>query len=197
MSGVDHVLAAFVRDNLSEVGGLRCLDGSYLTVTPVACQDGVGSPYEITLELHRDGALYGTVGERCGRLLTRLARGVAEARAGHEAHWPDPDDRFPDDHFPDDGELFAFRYRTRNGVVGEGELRCRLRTIPTWIPEWRGPGGEWRLTRRAFVEAGDGDGADLRAVLTSAELGVFVEALVAEAEECLSPQKSGNSVRTL
>jgi hypothetical protein len=192
MHGVDHVLAACVRDNLSEVGGLRCLDGSYLTVTPVACRDGVGSPYEITLELHRDGALYGTVRERCGRILTRLAKGVAEARAGQESHWPDPDDRFPDDE-----ELFAFRYRTRNGVVGGGELRCRLRTVPTWIPGRRGPGGEWRLTRRAFVEAWGGDGADLRAVLTSAELGAFTEALVAEFEECLSPQKSGNSARTL
>jgi hypothetical protein len=191
MSGVDHVLAVCARDNLSEVGGLRCLDGSYLTVTPVACRDSVGSPYEITLELLRDGALYGTVGERCGWVLTRLAKGIAEARADHEAHWPDPDDRFPDDE-----ELFAFRYRTRNGIVGGGELRCRLRTIPTWIPGQRGPGGEWRLTRRAFVEAWGGDGADLRAVLTSAELGAFMEVLVAEVEECLSPQKSGNSART-
>ncbi|MDP9848973.1 hypothetical protein [Streptosporangium lutulentum] len=174
------------------MGGLRCLDGSYLTVTPVACRDGAGSPYEITLELHRDGALYGTVGERCGRFLTRLARGVAEARAGHAAHWPDPDDRFPDDE-----ELFAFRYRARNEVVGGGELRCRLRTIPTWVPGRRGPDGEWRLARRAFVEAGGGDGAGLRAVLTSAELGVFVETLVAEAGECLGPQKSDNSTRTL
>ncbi|MBG0826224.1 hypothetical protein HS041_00290 [Planomonospora sp. ID67723] len=176
------------------MGGLRCVDGSYLTVTPVACRDSVGSPYEVTLELHRDGAPYGTVGERCGWFLTRLARGVAKARAEGGGPWPDPDDRFPD--LPDEEELFAFRYRTRNGLVGGGELRCRLRTIPVWIPGGRGPSGEWRLTRRAFLEAWGSGGVGLRAVLTSAELGGFVDALVAEAEECLSPQKPGNSVRT-
>ncbi|MFC7647735.1 hypothetical protein ACFQX6_50025 [Streptosporangium lutulentum] len=56
----------------------------------MACRDGAGSPYEITLELHRDGALYGTVGERCGRFLTRLARGVAEARAATRRTGPIP-----------------------------------------------------------------------------------------------------------
>ncbi|MER5320808.1 hypothetical protein [Streptosporangium roseum] len=149
-------------------------------------------PYEVTLELHRDGTLYGTVGERCGWLLVRLAKGVAEARAapGAQAQWPDPDDRFPDEE-----ELFAFRYRARNGVVSGGELRCQLRTIPIWIPAQRGSSGEWRLTRRAFVEAWGG-GVGMRAVLTSAELGAFVAALVTEAEECLAPQKSGNSTRT-
>lgn len=180
-----------VGDTLSEVGGLRCLDGSYLTVTPVVCRDSVGSPYEITLELHRDGALYGTVGERCGWLLARLARGVAEARAGEQEQWPDPDDRFPEDE-----ELFAFRYRTRRGIVSGGELRCQLRTIPLWIPGLRGPAGEWRLARRAFLEAWGGEGVGMRAVLTSAELGAFVDALVMETEECLGAQKSGNLPRT-
>ncbi|WP_326825674.1 hypothetical protein OHA77_25570 [Streptosporangium sp. NBC_01639] len=158
----------------------------------MACCDSVGLPYEVTLELHRDGTLYGTVGERCGWLLVRLARGVARARADHGARWSDPDDRFPDEE-----ELFAFRYRTRNGVVSGGELRCQLRTIPIWTPARRGAAGEWRLTRRAFVEAwGGGGGVGLRAVLTSAELAAFVEALITEAEECLAPEKSGNSTRT-
>lgn len=150
----------------------------------MACRDSAGTPYEITLRLHRDGALYGTVGERCGWFLTRLARGVAEARAGHEARWPDPDDRFPGGE-----ELFAFRYRARNGVVGGGELRCQLRTIPVWIPGRRGHAGEWRVTRRAFLEAWSSGGVGMRAVLTSSELGVFVDALVAEAEECLRSHK--------
>ncbi|MEV4376779.1 hypothetical protein [Streptosporangium sp. NPDC049644] len=158
----------------------------------MACRDSVGTPYEITLELHRDGALYGTVGERCGWTLSRLARGVAEARAGHEARWPDPDDRFPGD-----AELFAFRYRARNGVVGGGELRCQLRTIPIWVPGRRGPAGAWRLTRRAFLEAWGGGGVGMRAVLTSAELGVFVEDIIAEAEGCLGPYKPGKSARSL
>ncbi|MGC5014621.1 hypothetical protein ACLQ2R_27965 [Streptosporangium sp. DT93] len=176
----------------------------------MACRDSLGTPYEITLELHRDGALYGTVGERCGWLLGRLARGVDEARAGHQARWPDPDDRFPGD-----AELFAFRYRARNGVVGGGELRCQVRTIPVWMPAGRGkpggpgrsggsgghgghgPAGEWRLTRRALVEAWGGGGTGMRAVLTSAELAAFVSELVAEAEEHLGPYKPGKPARTL
>ncbi|MBB6546066.1 hypothetical protein [Nonomuraea rubra] len=167
------------------MGGLRCVDGSYLTVTPVACTDSVGAPYEITLELHRDGTPYGSVGERCGHLLARLAHGVDEARQGRGAatRWADPDDRFPGEE--PDGELFSFRYLTRAGRGG-GELRCQLRTIPVWQP---GP-GEWRLTRRAYVEAWGATGVGMRAVLTSAELSVFVRQLVNEAEGCL---KGGES----
>ncbi|MER6946340.1 hypothetical protein ABT294_20130 [Nonomuraea sp. NPDC000554] len=160
------------------------MDGSYLTVTPVACTDSVGRPYEITLELRRDGTPYGVVGERCGWLLARLARGVDDARDGRGGAglWPDPDDRFPDEE--PESELFSFRYRTRSGVVGGGELRCQLRTIPIWVPRREGC-GEWRLTRRAYVEAWGASGIGMRAVLTSAELAVFVRGLVDEAEGCL------------
>ncbi|MEV0148524.1 MULTISPECIES: hypothetical protein [unclassified Nonomuraea] len=142
-------------------------------------------PYEVTLELARDGTPYGVVGERCGWLLRRLAHGVDEARAGRGAagRWPDPDDRFPDE--DPDSELFVFRYRTRSSVVGGGELRCQLRTIPLWVPG-RGRPGRWRLTRRAFVEAWGTGGVGMRAVLTSAELASFVHALVAEADGCLA-----------
>ncbi|TDC91554.1 hypothetical protein E1292_42505 [Nonomuraea deserti] len=163
------------------MGGLRCVDGSYLSVTPIACRDSVGRPYEITLELHRDGTPYGSVGERCGWLLARLARGVDEARrdGGVAGRWLDPDDRFPDE--APDSELFSFRYRTRSGLVGGGELRCQLRTIPRWQPVT----GEWRLTRRAYVEAWGATGVGMRAVLTSAELSGFVRGLVEEAEGCL------------
>ncbi|NUR84961.1 MAG: hypothetical protein HOY71_12830 [Nonomuraea sp.] len=163
------------------MGGLRCVDGSYLTVTPIPCLDSVGVPYEITLELHRDGSPYGVVGERCGWFLARLARGVDEAREGRgEARlWPDPDDRFPDEE--PDSELFSFRYRTRSGAIGGGELRCQLRTIPVWMPG----NGEWLVTRRAFVEAWGIGGVGMRAVLTSAELSGFVRGLVEEAEGCL------------
>ncbi|MFC7592674.1 hypothetical protein ACFQYP_59870 [Nonomuraea antimicrobica] len=138
-------------------------------------------PYEVTLELHRDGTSYGSVGERCGWLLARLAHGVDEARQGRgeAVRWTDPDDRFPGEE-PDD-ELFSFRYRTRKGLAGGGELRCQLRTIPVWQP---GP-GEWRLTRRAYVEAWAATGEGARAVLTSSELSVFVRQLVNEAEGCL------------
>ncbi|MFG1700854.1 hypothetical protein [Nonomuraea sp. NPDC049309] len=163
------------------MGGLRCVDGSYLTVTPVACTDSVGTPYEVTLELHRDGTPYGSVGERCGWFLARLARGVEEARAGRGAarKWADPDDRFPGD--GPDGELFSFRYRTRRGLPG-GELRCQLRTIPVW----QAGRGEWRLTRRAYVEAWAASGVGARAVLTSSELSAFVRELLNEAEGCMA-----------
>ncbi|MFE3448471.1 hypothetical protein ACFXJ8_06000 [Nonomuraea sp. NPDC059194] len=170
------------------MGGLRCVDGSYLSVTPVACTDSLGVPYEITLALHRDGAPYGMVGERCGWFLARLARGVCDARAecGQARAWPDPDDRFPGNE--PDGELFAFRYRSHSHAVGGGELRCRLRTLAAWVPG-RGGAGEWRLTRRAFVEAWGPPGVGLRAVLTSGELAVFVGSLVAEAEGALEPRE--------
>ncbi|MET7328630.1 hypothetical protein [Nonomuraea sp. NPDC005650] len=147
----------------------------------MACRDSVGTPYEVTLELRRDGTPYGSVGERCGWLLARLARGVDEARRGRGAakRWADPDDRFPEEE--PDSELFSFRYRTRAGLVGGGELRCQLRTIPVW----QAAEGEWRLTRRAYVEAWGSTGVGMRAVLTSSELSVFVRSLVDEAEGCL------------
>ncbi|MFI6500501.1 hypothetical protein [Nonomuraea typhae] len=153
-------------------------------MTPVPCRDSVGMPYEITLELLRDGTPYGMVGERCGWLLARLHRGVEQARQGRgeAGRWPDPDDRFPEE---EPGcELFSFRYRTRSGQVGGGELRCWLRTLPVWVPQGEHR-GEWRVTRRAFVEAWGAGGVGMRAVLTSAELATFVGALVEEAEGCL------------
>jgi len=160
-------------------------------VTPVACRDSVGRPYEITLELCRDGEPYGIVGERCGWLLARLARGVEAARTGQAGRWPDPDDRFPGT----DGELFAFRYRSRRGERSGGELRCQLRTIPVWLPG-SGERGEWRLTRRAYVEAWGVHGGGARAVLTSAELAGFVRGLVDEAAGCLDREDpAGNPIR--
>lgn len=50
---------------------------------------------------------------------------------------------------------------------------------------WQPGPGEWRLTRRAYVEAWGDTGVGMRAVLTSAELSVFVRQLVDEAEGCL------------
>lgn len=178
-----------------DVGGLRCVDGSYLTVTPRACVDSRGVPYEVTLELYRNGTPYGVVGERCGWFLARLAEAVARSRAaedGAAARWPDPDDRFPED--CSGTELFAFRYRARTAVVGGGELRCQVRTLPLWVPagdvsrdeHGRGvPVGEWRVIRRAVVEAWGTTGNGLRALLTSGELAEFVSGLVAEAEDLL------------
>jgi hypothetical protein len=124
-------------------------------VTPVPSHDRGGTPYEVTLELIRDGALFGSVGERCGYHLASLAGRVAAARAVDSAQavqWPDPDDRFPDPplgaavrtldcghadmlrgHLPREPELFAFRHRDRGDLGGAGELRCTLRTISLWM----------------------------------------------------------------
>ncbi len=165
------------------------MDGSYLTVNPVPCRDRLGVPYEVTLELYRDGLPYGTVGERCGWFLARLARVIADARAdaGPQAvAWPDPEDRFPGG----EGELFAFRHRGRGDVAGGGELRCQVRTLPSWIPARRRRGGrpplgEWRVVRRAFLEAWGTSGVGMRAELTSGRLSAFVEGLVGDAEERL------------
>ncbi|MEV4259106.1 hypothetical protein AB0J52_38615, partial [Spirillospora sp. NPDC049652] len=122
------------------MGGLRCLDGSALAVVPVAARDRRGLAYEVTLELRRDGDLFGRVGERCGYFLGDLARRLAAARAEDSPQalvWPDPDDRFPDAAGgrwicgPGTGsepELFAFRYRDRGDLAGTGELRCSVRT---------------------------------------------------------------------
>src|SRR5271170_7071965 len=95
------------------MGELRCVDGSILTVTAVACSDRVGTPYEITLDLRRGRKPFASIGERCGFRLSQLAASVAAARedpAQAEA-WPDPDDRFPDPdgRFLDPGAHYAPR----------------------------------------------------------------------------------------
>jgi hypothetical protein len=175
------------------VGELRCADGSRLDVIPVPARDREGTPYEVTLELQRDGEAFGAVGERCGYFLAMLAGRLAAARADGSPQardWPDEDDRFPDPPLlhavgdrallPREPELFAFRYRERGDVPGTGELRCTLRTSSTWL-SGRDDLGEWRLTRRAVVEAWGAGGRGVRAVLTSAELAAFLATLVAEA----------------
>ncbi|GLW97636.1 hypothetical protein Misp02_17230 [Microtetraspora sp. NBRC 16547] len=176
------------------------MDGSYLAVNPVPCRDRLGVPYEVTLDLYRDGVPYGTVGERCGWFLARMARVIADARADGgplAGDWPDPEDRFPGG----EGELFAFRYRSRGDVVGGGELRCQVRTMSSWIParrRGRAPLGEWRVTRRAYLEAWGTSGVGLRAELTSGRLAAFVAGLVGDAEERLGArfemERNGNVV---
>ncbi|MFG2005685.1 hypothetical protein ACGFNU_41710 [Spirillospora sp. NPDC048911] len=157
-------------------------------MVPVASRDRGGTPFEVTLELRRDGDSFGAVGERCGYFLAELAGRVAAARAGESpqaAAWPDPDDRFPDP--PNargvrEPELFAFRYRDRGDVASTGELRCALRTSSVWI-ERQGTGlGAWRVARRAVIEAWGSGGRGVRAVLTSAELHGFLADLLADAE---------------
>ncbi|MFD0901651.1 hypothetical protein [Actinomadura sediminis] len=170
---------------------LRCLDGSALTVVPVPSFDRGGVPYEVTLELRRDGDAFGAVGERCGYFLADVAARLAAARADgspHAARWPDPEDRFPvRDGAPDgeaarDPELFAFRYRDRGDVMSTGELRCTVRTSSLWVGRQQSAAGRWRVARRAVLEAWGAGGRGVRAVLTSTELVRFLDGLLAEAD---------------
>jgi hypothetical protein len=181
------------------VGELRCADGSQLDVIPVPARDRDGTPYEITLRLTRDGDAFGSVGERCGYFLATLARRLEDARRAGSPQaraWPDEDDRFPDPPLqaalrtcdagrllPREPELFAFRHRDRGDLETDGELRCALRTSSAWLHGRAAHGGGWRLSRRAVVEAWGAGGGGVRAVLTSAELARFLDALVREARQ--------------
>jgi hypothetical protein len=177
------------------VGGLRCVDGSSLAVIPVASHDRGGTPFEVTLELQRNGESFGSVGERCGFFLADLARRVNAAREADCRHWPDADDRFPEPplalavngtelagHLPREPELFAFRYRDRGDLISTGELRCTLRTSSTWVASQSGSAhGYWRVARRAVVEAWGAGGRGVRAVLTSGELARFLSDVLDQA----------------
>src|SRR5258708_23040436 len=117
--------------------GLRCVDGSVLSVEAIECRDKVGQPYEITLRLARDSVPFAAVGQRCGYQLSQLAARVTQARVdpGLAAEWPDPDDRFPPHparSIPGDHEDFALRSRDRADPPGNGELRRALRSSAIW-----------------------------------------------------------------
>jgi hypothetical protein len=231
------------------MGELRCVDGSVLSVTAVACRDRAGRPFEITLSLARDSAPFASVGQRCGHLLALLADRLGGARAdpGQAAEWPDPDDRFPappqvpapetGSYLPGEAEYFALRSRDRTDLPGNGELRCVLRSSAVWTGECAGTGtpghsshlrdpghpghpghlghhvqpgehgvvpgqhglrgwpvvrespagrGQWRLSRRAVIEAWSAGGIGVRAVLTSAELVAFLDTVLTEPEFALS-----------
>src|SRR5271170_3393597 len=174
------------------MGELRCVDGSILTVTAVACRDRLGTPYEITLDLRRGRKRFASVGERCGFRLSELAASVAAARedAAQAAAWPDPDNRFPEPGHPGspglavgpgfrpgEREYFSLRSRERSDLPGSGEFRCVLRDSAEWLGEQR---QGWSLTRRAVIEAWGSDGIGVRAVLTSAELVTFLDTVLRE-----------------
>jgi hypothetical protein len=197
------------------VRGLRCVDGSSLVIIPVPSHDRSGRPYEITLELVRDGGPFGAVGERCGHALAALARLLAAARSDDSPQagaWADPDDRFPDPPLdralcatgcghdldaalPKERELFAFRCRDRGDLASTGELRCALRTSCCWVAQRDGPacgGGQWRIARRAVLEAWGASGRGVRAVLTSGELYGFLNDLLREAERVGAGSRRGS-----
>jgi hypothetical protein len=56
------------------------VDGSVLEIRPVPVRARDDVAYEVTLQLLRDGALFGQVGERCGWFLTTAAARLRAAR---------------------------------------------------------------------------------------------------------------------
>lgn len=174
---------------------VRCVDGSVLTVQPVAVLDRDGAPYEATLRLLVDGEPFGEVGQRCAFFLDRAAQALrsagedgpvstleagvrrwavdAELDAGQVWHAAA---RF----LPRDRELFAFLSRDPDDLPGHGELRARLCWERTWVPGVAGARGHWRLGRRAVLEAWGGKGRGVRAELDEVALLPVLDALVAE-----------------
>jgi hypothetical protein len=177
------------------VAELRCADGSVLTVRPVPVSGRDGAPYEVTLELLRDGVKFGDVGERCGYF---LAGATARLRAAAPDFPPSSleagvrswamDERIEPDvawmdlqhYLPRDRELFCFRSRDPDDLATAGELRVTLEDQRTWLPASDGGVGHWRIDCCAVVRAWGSGGVGIRAVLSSAELLSFLEALVAQ-----------------
>jgi len=179
----------------ARVAELRCADGSVLTVRPVPVSGRDGTPYEVTLELLRDGRPFGDIGERCGYFLARTTERLRAAQpdfppssleAGVRS-WAMDDGIEPDvawmdlrHYLPRDRELFCFRARDPDDLATAGELRVTLEEQRTWLPAQDGQRGRWRIDCCAILRAWGNAGIGVWAVLSSGELLAFLEALVAE-----------------
>jgi hypothetical protein len=172
-----------------------------LSVRPLPVRDRDGMPYEVMLELLRDGAPFGEVGERCGYFVATTAARLRAARAGAAG-----DDAFPassveaglrswavdegadedalwstlQHYLPRDRELFCFRARDPDDLATVGQLRASLEEQRTWVPAAGGRPGRWRLGCRVLLDAWGRGGIGVRAVLTSGQLLAFLENLVEE-----------------
>jgi hypothetical protein len=201
------------------MGELRCVDGSLLSVAAVPCRDRLGRPYELTLKLVRDSQPFAIVGQRCGHHLATLAAQVQAARRdpAQVRSWPDPDDRFPlpgassglapsADALPaaamfepGDSEYFTLRSQDRADLPGNGEMRCLLRSTARWHTDTGLNSGvsrgHWRLRRRAVLEAWGGRGTGVRAVLTSAELVVFLDTVLKEPDRAVMAGRAAGRQR--
>jgi len=177
-------------------------------VAAVPCRDRAGHAYEVTLRLALDRQPFAVVGERCGHRLAALAAQVQAAIAdpAQARAWPDPDDRFPVPgdavrgppyaFQPGEREYFTLRSKERSDPPGGGEVRCVLRSSARWHQGTPAAGqaiaeagrastgpGYWQLSRRAVVEAWGERGTGVRAVLTSAELVMFLDTVLSEPDE--------------
>lgn len=169
------------------------LDGTVLTVRPVPVLDRDGMPYEVSLELLRDGQPFGAVGERCGYFLAATAARLRAARAGGglfpassvEAGvlaWADDSGSAGTweelaRYLPRDRELFCFRSRDPDDLATVGELRVTLVEERVWADD------AWAVRSLASLEAWGAGGQGVRAMLTSDQLLRFLEDLVQEFAE--------------
>jgi hypothetical protein len=180
---------------IGPVAEVRCADGSVLVVRPVPVSGRDGTPYEVTLDLLRDGAPFGEVGERCGYFLAAVAARLRAAQPDFPASsleagvrtWALDDGRDPDGawatlqrYLPRDRELFCFRSRDPDDLGSSGELRVTLEEERTWLPANDGAAGQWRIDCCAVLRAWGSGGTGVRAILTAAELLAFLEALLGE-----------------
>lgn len=175
---------------------LRCVDGSVLAVRPVPVVGRDGTPYEVTLDLWRDGLPFGDVGERCGYFVAATAAALRDAGPGEfppssaevgvrawalrEGVDDDPAWATLQRHLPRDRELFCFRARDPDDLASTGELRVTLEEQRTWLPPTEDGPGRWRIDCCAVLQAWGSGGLGVRAVLASEQLLAFLEALLAE-----------------
>jgi hypothetical protein len=189
------------------VAEVTCADGSVLGLRPVPVRARDDVAYEVTLELLRDGAPFGQVGERCGWFLASAAARVRAALTGGgppttavEAgvrRWAartgaDPERTWTelDRYLPRDRELLALRSRDPDDVAVTGELRVEVRRERTWV---RGDDdrGRWELAETAVLDAWGDGGVGVRALLSCAELLDLLEALIAEVARVGAAARSG------
>ncbi|MCA1710392.1 MAG: hypothetical protein LC789_01630 [Actinobacteria bacterium] len=160
---------------------VRCADGSVLTIRPVPVLDRDGVPYEQTLELLRDGELFGQVGERCGWFLAQAAERLRAGTTGVEVGvraWAR--DQGVEEalarlarHLPRDRELLSLRSRDPDDLGTVGELRVVLDERRTWA------GGQWTVQRCAVLQAWGSDGTGVRAELPAEQLLALLDELAA------------------
>ena len=170
---------------------LTAVDGTTLSVLPIAVLDRDGTPYEVTLELRRDGQVMGAVGERCGYFLAETAARLRVARAAGAEFPPsnleaglrgwaadagrDADELWDEvsRYLPRDRELFCFRARDPDDRATVGELRVTTEVERRWDDGWQ-------LSHLAVLRAWGERGAGMTVLLTSYQLLAFLDELIGD-----------------
>ncbi len=152
------------------MAALRSEDGRTLDVVPVPVLDRTGRPYEMTLALTLDGAPFGTVGQRCGGVLSAVLAGLSDhglpvgtiergVRAWSRAGGTDDDAAWTAlrPHLPHDVELFCLRTRDPDDETATGELRALVEQARHWED-----GHGWRSRVAVVLQAWGASGSGVR-----------------------------------